>query len=332
MTNGQKEDLAALVAECLRSGYYLDERGGEFYGQIYADYRDEMNDETAGKILDAEDPLMEFEEKIYEWYDEAAWSNKCEIMDGVKKELNDREDLFPDGLDAEQEEFVEELIRDIVWFEYPEDHFLDQDIDVNLMLDTGDGNYDFVLNSVAPCWYGHGETRIDEKASLLWLARQQGYTKTQLQNALKGGDMADPHGFLESVRVELANLPSHMSTVTFLVRMPFHQLLEIRRAMNWRDAQGKKYDARKYPYCGYIVLGKRTMCGLYDPWAGGGSVLEIELEKDVRLPIKYIWRAVPDGAKGYGYQVGDVYGMCGSAWQETLKEIHTPKKFKEAVS
>ena len=104
------------------------------------------------------------------------------------------------------------------------------------------------------------------------------------------------------------------------------------KAIQWRERQdGRKYDPKEYPNCGYIVLDKRTMCGLYDPWGGGGSVLEVQLEKDVRIPIKYIWQAIPDEAKGHGYQVGDVYGMCGSAWQETLKEMHFTKKMKEEL-
>ena len=185
-------------------------------------------------------------------------------------------------------------------------------------------NYDFTLNSPYPCWYGDYHARLDEKSSLLWLARQQGYTKTQLWQALRKGDMADPKGFLESCRVECANLPSHMATVTFLVKMTLEQLIDLNRCVRLQDRNGRNYDASKNPYCGYIVLGKDTMCGLFDPWSGGGSVLEIQLERDVRLPIKYIWSALPDGCGHGRYGVGSVYGMCGSAWQDTLIKLQMP--------
>ena len=325
-----KELLEKLVIEEL-CGQYLKEDGGEFRGEIYADYRDEMDGKTAGEIVDSDDPWMEFREKLDEWYQDCEWDYKADLMKDVKKKLEKDEENFPDGLDDEQEEFVDDFIRDRVWYDYPEDHFLSQDMYVNVMLDTGDCNYDFVLNgSVYPCWYGGDEHILDPKAAIVWLANQQGYTKTQLQNALKDGDMANPKGFLQSMRVELANLPSHMSTLTFLVKMEFRQLLALNEAMKWRDkTYGRLYDTKKYPYCGYIVLDKSTMCGLFDPWSGGGSVLEIQLEKDVKLPIKYIWLAIPDEAKGHGYQVGDVYGMCGSAWGDTLKEMRLPKKMKE---
>lgn len=62
------------------------------------------------------------------------------------------------------------------------------------------------------------------------------------------------------------------------------------------------------------------MCGLYDPWSGGGSVLEIELDKDVKLPIKYTIFCV-EGCKMHGYDIDEVYGLIGSCWKETIKEI-----------
>ena len=143
------------------------------------------------------------------------------------------------------------------------------------------GNYDYTLNAHYPCWYGNKQGEpIDEKASLVWLANQQGYTKEQLEQTLDQGDMANPKGFLQSVRVECANMSSHMQTLTFLVSMTLEQLLELNEMLAEREKVGHEYDARKRPDCGTITLGKETECGLYDPWNGGGSVLEIQLEKD----------------------------------------------------
>ena len=129
--------------------------------------------------------------------------------------------------------------------------------------------------------------------------------------------------------MECANLPSHMATVTFLVKMTLEQLIDLNRCIRLQDRNGRNYDASKNPYCGYIVLGKSTMCGLFDPWSGGGSILEVQLERDVRLPIRYIWSAHPDGYGYGGYGVGDVYGLCGSAWQDTPVKITMPKNINE---
>lgn len=310
-------------------GVYPDGHG-EFRSEIYADYRDQMDDKTAGELLRSKDPEIALEDKLYDWYWESESYYRRDIEETVKKKLEEDTELFPDGLDADAEDRVEEILRELVYFEYPVDHFLDQEFDVNIMVDTGDGNYDYVLNSVYPCWYGRYGDRIDDKAGIVWLAKQQGYTKTQLWKALKDGDMANPHGFLESMRVELANLPSHMSTLTFLTKMTFRQLALLNKAVSWADSRGDRYDPRKTPPCGYIVLGKETMCGLYDPWSGGGSVLEVELEKDVKLPIKYVRCALPDeGGYKHEYSISNVYGLCSGAWLDTVREINIPKKVRE---
>ncbi len=323
-------DMRSLVLSELRDSFALTEVGdGYFFGDIYADYRDEMDDKTAGEIVDSPRPTEAFEEKMAEWYLETAWYYRDELTKEVQRALENDSERFPFGLDAEQNQFDEDFIEEHVSFHYPEKHFLDQDMFVNIYIDSGDRNYDFTLNSVYPCWYGREEDRIESKAGIVWLAKSQGYGKRQLQRALKYDEYPESPEFLQSLRAELLNLPSHMSTVTFLVKMPFHQLLELNEAIQWRERQvGNVYDPKEYPYSGYILLDKNTICGLFDPWSGSGSILEISLERDIRIPVSHIWLAIPDDAKNHGYSVGDVYGMCGSAWHESLKELHFPKKMR----
>lgn len=298
------------------------DKEGNYECEIYADYRDEMDQETACEILTADDPEQVFAEKLDEWYQDCERDLLHDLAKEVGKALTKKDGPYPEGLSDEDGD-VRDYLQEMVYFTLPFDHYLDQEFPVDIMLDTGDGNYDYTLNSPFPCWCGQYGARLDEKSSLLWLARQQGYTKTQLWRALQEGDMADPKGFLKSCRVELANLPSHMAATTFLVRMTLRALIELGRCIKLQDRNGHFYDATENPYCGYIVLGKETMTGLYDPWNGGGSVLEIELEKDVRIPIRFIRSALPDGCDGYS--IRGVYGICGSAWKQgEVKLIHAP--------
>ncbi len=319
-------ELKSAVAAVLEDKYwYAKQPDGTFRLEIYADYRDEMDSRTAAEICQSADPALALLEKLEEWYFEAALFYQSEFESEIREALTAPDGPYPDGLGDAGEDCFCDIIRELAYWVYPEEHFLKQEFYVNIMLDTGDGNYDFTLNSPYPCWYGDYHARLDEKSSLLWLARQQGYNKTRLWRALREGDMRDPKGFLESCRVECANLPSSMAAVTFLVRMTLAELIELNRCIRLQDRNGHFYDATKNPYCGYVVLGKETMTGLFDPWSGGGSVLEIQLEKDVRIPIKYIWSALPDGCGHGHYGVGEVYGLCGSAWQDTLIKIAPPK-------
>lgn len=314
--------VVAILDEML--GYYQ-QSDGTFRYEIYADYRDEMDSKTAIEILLSPDPMVTFWEQLMEWYEDYEWRLRSDLKQELKQKLTSAEGVFPEGLPEEAENLLHDLLPELVEYQLPEEHYLKQTFRVNIMVDTGDGNYDYTLNSAYPCWYGSYDDRIDDRAGIVWLAKTQGYTNAKLRRALQQGDMRDPKGFLQSMRVELANLASAMSTVTFLVEMTLKELMELNRLVRLQEREGRHYDSRKNPYCGYIVLDKNTETGLYDPWHGGGSCFEIELEKDVRLPVKYIRSALPDG--GDGYSVEEVYGMCGSAWQQGgIKTIHAPVK------
>ena len=299
------------------------DKNGYFEYEIYADYRDRMDAKTAIEILGAEDPEQAFWEKLDEWYMEYEAELRGDLEEKVEERLTDEDGPYPNGL-LHSDGDLHDLLLDMVYFTLPGCHYLGQGFPVNIMVDTGDGNYDYTLNNLYPAYCGYyNEGGIDSKASVAWLAKTQGYTKGTLRKALNEGDMRDPKGFLQSMRVEVANIASHMNTLTFLVELTLEQLIELNRLVRLQDRNGHFYDATKNPYCGYIVIDKKTMTGLYDPWSGGGSCFEIELEKDVKLPIRFIRSALPDG--GDGYSVGDVYGMCYSAWtQGGVKLIHAP--------
>lgn len=324
MDMAEKMELAIVEALESNGQYIRKDEGGEYYGEIYADYRDEMDDKTAIEILGSDDPQFAFWDKMQEWYMDTEWQYRKDLEDEVRGKLTAEDGPFPSGLTEEQEQMLSDLLMELVYFKLPEEHYMGQAFCVNIMLDTGDGNYDYTLNNLYPAYCGYyNEGGIDPKASVAWLAKSQGYTKAALWRALQEGDMRDPHGFLQSMRVEVANIASHMNTVTFLVEMSLEELIELNRLIKLQERNGRFYDATKNPYCGYIVLDKKTMTGIYDPWGGGGSVFEIELEKDVRLPVKFIRSALPDG--GDGYSVESVYGMCLSAWRQGgVKLIHAP--------
>lgn len=327
MNTDTAEKMKQHIIEALdkKLGYDRDDSGCFFY-EIYADYSDEMDNATAIKILQSSDPRQDFWERLNEWYFDYEGQLRSEVEDDVRTELTADDGPYPEGFTEDECALFDDLMLELVYFKLPEDHYLNQTFYVNIMVDTGDGNYDYVLNSVYPCWYGSYDQPVDDKAGIVWLAKTQGYTKAKLWKALRDGDVSNPKGFLKSMRVEVANIASHMNTVTFLVEMTLRDLMELNRLIKLQDRNGHFYDARKNPYCGYIIIEKETETGLYDPWNGGGSVFEIELERDVKLPIKYIRSALPDG--GDGYSIESVYGMCGSAWKRGgVKHIHTPLQF-----
>lgn len=315
--------LKAAISDIIDAqlGYQL-QKDGTFAYQIDADYRDEMDAKTAIEILKSDEPMETFWEILDEWYRDHEFQLRDDLENTIRAKL-----VALDGLTDQDDAAFSDLLLELVYYNLPAEHFLKQVFKVNIMTDTGDGNFDYTLNYADRRWHGPRGEPIDDRAGIVWLARTQGYTRARLQRSLWLED--PPEGFLASMQVELANLSSRMSTVTFLVELTLEQLIELNRLVRLQDRNGRHYDSRDNPYCGYIILDKNTETGLYDPWYGGGSMFDIELEKDVKLPIKYIRSALPDG--GDGYAVKDVYAMCATAWRHGgVKAIHAPVKYRVA--
>lgn len=129
---------------------------------------------------------------------------------------------------------------------------------------------------------------------------------------------------LKSIYVETANCASHMNALVFLVKMTLEQYFNLRDAIDKEKPRNESYCLNERTGRGYLVLSKDTTCGLYDSWNGSGSVLEIKLEHDVRLPFRCLYSAQHDGCRGYG--IGEIYGCSSELWNDdAIKEIHPMK-------
>ena len=316
MNQEQELEFKKAAEEALDSVCFRDEHGN-FYTEIYADYRDELDDRTFIKICNAENPKWAF----YDWLDEAYQECVWDYEDQVIKNVLEDEDFAKIASELDEDE-VRDHLRDMFYVKLPEKHFLDQDILVDILVDTGDLNYDYTLNNFGPCYNAQEYEQIPEESSLLWLARQQGYTKTQLKQAMR--ERPAEKNFMQSVYDEINNVGSHMNTLTFLVKMSLEEYFYLTDAIGKERERNQSYTLNGRKGRGWILLDKTTTAGLYDPWSGGGSLLEIRLDKDVRLPIRCIETAKHDGCRGYS--IREIYCCCTSLWTETLKEIHPMKK------
>lgn len=178
-------------------------------------------------------------------------------------------------------------------------------------MDTGDANYDFTLNS----FY---EGKINDLASTVWLSKQQGYSKTQLNKAYNEGDYSK-NSFLESLVAEYVNECTGINALTFLVKMPLGQaiaILETKKELEKTMTKDEKYCPKKIKDRKYLVLDKDVNCGLIDFWNGSGSLLELKLEKDVKLPIKFVHEISPDSCYKWGFK--NIYGCDDSFYEESL--------------
>ena len=282
--------------------------GYQFYMEAPASYNDQLDNADIAKIIENEDP----EEEFYDFLDNV-WSGAVED-EYYSLESSIEKDLQKAGINADNlRDKIDEYVREKLTINPPYSYYKAQMVNVTIIMDTGDANYDYSIN----------KPPFVEKSGLAWLASTQGYSLTDMNNAMDQDDNSIQSAFIRSVKTEIAECPSDIPAVTFLVKMSFGDLLELNRRIKGREQNGVIYDATKRPDCGTFHIGKETMTGLFDFVTGGGSLLEIKLEKDIDIPIKFIRSATPDvnNCQGIRWCVGDVYGMCGSAWKETAGQI-----------
>lgn len=307
-----KTKLQKLVEQYLAEHCEFDEHSGCWFDEAYADYNDTIGAKTAADILQSSDPEERLEDLMIGWYDYDEQEERDDHIDKFKETLKRK---------SWSDEDIEDMFVKLWYFRLPLEHYISQEVCINIAIDTGDRNYDYSLNAVYPHYNGVKDEEIDDKASLVWLAQQQGYSKEQLQDVLTNGeDAVEQHGFLPTVFQEVINCCVPLPRLIFPVKMTLKQACELNRIINKRDEAGYEYEPEKRKDVGTVILDKSVEPLLYDSWGGGGSVWGIELDKDVEIPIKYIESALPDEA--LDYSIHDCYGCTDGCWKpDVVKEI-----------
>ena len=292
----------------------------EWHSDLEATCQDMFTTRELKTIFDSRDPYSKFFELMNEQYFEEEMETRETLLSELREGLSEMGGIFLTGVDGSfLNEEVEDMFRNLAergafQVNYPFDSLLDRKIKVDIMIDTGDSKSAFTDNTVYPHW-GCNPESLCHRASIVWLSRTQGYGKKKLERSLFSyRDALDKQGFLPTLGQELVNMPSNVSVLTFLVEMTLRQALELadalREVRNWNLLSNST-----------LEISKETMCGLYDPWDGGGSLFEIELKKDLYIPLKFIWAAKPDGCVGR-YSVTECYGMNSAAWRDTLLRMN----------
>lgn len=304
------KDIKKLVMDYLAENHAWEKKDDGFYHfEIDVDYRDEIEDSTAQEILESNSPRDTLIERLWDWYQESEWDIIDDLVDDFKEKVDPK--LFEDAVIIEDgnidDYMIRDIIMDLIYVDYPVDWVEDQEFCFNIIVSNGDDNYDFWLNEHIVDEDGKVDENA-EKAGLVWLAKQQGYTLDQVVKILKDGNIAEPNTFLETVLQEVAN-GYGCEALTFCVKMTLGQAIALKEKMKSNPN-------------GSIVIDKRVECGLFDPWDGGGSVLEIACEKDVEIPFENIWKFYIDEKRSNRYDsIHNVYGTTDAFWKDYLKEI-----------
>lgn len=302
--------LNELVKDYLAENHtWCKKADGNYHFEIDVDYRDEIEDSIAQEVLESDSPRDTLIERLWDWYQEQEWDIIDNLVDDFRaktdpKLLEDANIIEDGNLD---DDMIREEFMDIIYIDYPEDWALSQEFCFNIIVSNGDDNYDFWLNEHIVDETGEVDENA-EKAGLVWLAKQQGYTFEELIEFLKDEEYVNSNKFISSLVAEIFS-GYGCEALTFCVKMTLGQAIDLKEKMKSNPN-------------GSIVLDKNVTCGLFDPWDGSGSILEIACEKDVEIPFDNIWKFYIDEKRSNRYDsIHNVYGTTDAFWRDYLKEI-----------
>lgn len=192
------------------------------------------------------------------------------------------------------------------------DDWLEAPVRLNLGLTVDDWS-EYTANVTYPA-YGWREYDWQYKgcfgdSSIMWLTRRQGYNQSDLRKAqhsvITASGLDDPlkmipSPFLYSTAMEIWHELCYNNQLGFFLLVPLRELLVMWSMRRWGE------EHRKWP--GYVLLAKETRCGFFSTWLGSGSLLRIQLERDVKAPLCDV-TIEPDGMSGYSMYA--VYESAG---------------------
>lgn len=164
--------------------------------------------------------------------------------------------------------------------------------------------------------------------SLTYLIHQQGHTIQEYFECLKmnpAGFKSDYKcNFIESTVDEVLNNNFYaMSELTALIELEGTEAIDF---LNYLSGNTDNKDLN-------LKFNKDTMLGIFNEWEGAGSVLEINLEKDLIIPKTMIRDIQIEGAKNSSYSVDEVYMLTNNCWKNSLSyTVEKPKLIKEDIN
>ena len=278
-----------VANEVLKKECFVNKETGRYESTIYVDYRDEIPTEIIKKILaceTSEQKMDMFHEYIYDAYYESEESIFDYIIKDIQRELKFIDMDYSD---------IRDYIVDLIDIEYPHNEFLKTKVNANLVVNTGDGDSDFTLNT-----FEYMEDSIDDKSSIKWLVCQQDYSVKELNKSLFDDNYEIKDEFMKSIYQELIGTTSSMNALTFLIDATLEDLIN--------------FDLDKIES---VTVSKNANCGLVDYWNGAGGYLSVNLKKDVVIPKKFIDSFTIDGNRGR-YGIDSIYGMSEDEWNGTI--------------
>ena len=155
--------------------------------------------------------------------------------------------------------------------------------------------------------------------TLTYLLHQQGYTLSNLYDVLYS-DIEDKNTnkFLLSVKEEIEDKTSWMSEFTILIELNQYNIEDVFEAIQTKE--------------GYLIVNQDNEMGLFNEWDGSGSLLNIQPEKEVIMPMSMLRNAQIEGAdNNSGYTINETYGLMDTCWKDNFNIVSDVKKENKEI-
>ena len=309
------KELNGIIVEYARkyfkeSGRYKVDAQGNVEVEVYTDYRNTLDDSTIKEAFERYDNNIErvgdyLYEHIFDAYSDAICDLEYDLSDEVAKYIENNIDsdtyaeLEREGLEVAD---IREILIDhsVISVYVDTDDILGRsNIDLIISLENDVSvDHEFSLNNFngdVLGWIEETQEAIEDGSfkesdiSLITLLKTQGYTfedfKKEANNFFTKDHYKPKSKFIESLLEECYNTTSMCNALVFTKEMNLLDYLN--------DSS-------------ISTIKKDTRCGYIDFVYGGGSVIDIVLEKDISLSFIEHEKFV-DGQK-YGYGFRDIYG------------------------
>lgn len=282
------EDIEAQIDNAIKK--YIEKHGNEI--KLEADYDDELTKEQIIQIFNSKNPTEKFIEIIDEW----DW---WEMSDSSYEYIIDNLDISDDIRKEYRGEIFNKITNDIT-YSIPYDHYnIEVGFDIYLQNPNDHAERDTII------WNEQdGEeiiTQLDE--TIEKLIELQGYNVLDFEKyyqAKKNEKEIQENKFFDDLIEEIENCTYNYGNE--IVVLAQAKILDMANAI---------IDKKQ------ITIPLDATCGLHNAANGSGSLLAIELEKDLNLTIGKDCEVFYKD--GYRYNIDETHGLVYGAWQTDVQ-------------